>query len=110
MAGAFPPLAGHLPDVYNADGGREYIINVLLYGLQGQIQIDGQGYNGVMNAWGQLSNEEVAAVINHELVSWNNEANLENFSPLQPDEVEAVRGQGLSSSDVYEIRQGLDLP
>ncbi len=109
IAGAFPPLAGHLPSVYNVDGGREYIINVLLYGLQGEIQIDGQSYNGVMTAWGQLSNEEIAAVINHELTSWGNESALQNFQPLQPDEVEALRGQGLSATDVYEIRQGLNL-
>lgn len=110
VPGAFPPLAGHLPDVYNTDGGREYILNVLLYGLQGEIQIGGQSYNGVMNAWSQLSNEEIAAVINHELTSWNNEGNLQNFQPIQPDEVESLRGQGLSASDVYDIRQGLNLP
>ena len=109
IAGAFPPLAGHLPSVYNVDGGREYIINVLLYGLQGEIQIDGQSYNGVMTAWGQLSNEEIAAVINHELTTWGNESALQNFQPLQPDEVEALRGQGLSATDVYNIRQGLNL-
>ena len=110
IAGAFPPLAGHLPSVYNVDGGREYIINVLLYGLQGQIQIAGQGYNGVMTAWGQLSNEEIASVINHELTTWGNDANVRNFQPIQPDEVEALRGQGLSANDVYGIRQGLSLP
>ena len=35
IAGAFPPLAGHIPELYNAEGGREYIINTVLYGLQG---------------------------------------------------------------------------
>ena len=110
IQGAFPPLAGHLPDVYNTDGGRDYIINVLLYGLQGEIQINGSSYNGVMNAWSQLSNEEIAAVINHELTAWGNEADLQNFQPVQPSDVEAQRGQGSSATDVYQIRQGLSLP
>ena len=82
----------------------------MLYGLQGEIQVNSSSYNGVMNAWGQLSNEEIAAVINHELTAWGNEADLQNFQPVQPSDVEAQRGQGSSATDVYQIRQGLSLP
>ena len=32
---AFPPQAGHAPTLYNAEGGRKYMINTVLYGLQG---------------------------------------------------------------------------
>lgn len=108
IPGAFPPLAGHMPELYNAEGGRDYIIQVVLYGLQGEIDVDGTTYNGVMTPWGQLSDEQIAATLNHELTSWDNESLLEAFSPLTPDEVAALRDKGLSGSQVRELRP--DLP
>jgi mono/diheme cytochrome c family protein/heme/copper-type cytochrome/quinol oxidase subunit 4 len=93
LPGAFPPLAGHMPSLYNAEGGREYLIDVLLYGLTGQIQVNGQTYNGNMPAWPGLSDEQIAAVLNHELTAWGNDAELESFTPILPDEVAARRGE-----------------
>ena len=107
IAGAFPPLAGHMPALHNAEGGREYIISTVLYGLQGGINVHGESYNGIMNAWSQLSNEEIAATLNHELTSWGNADALNDFSPIEPDEVEALRGQELNGSQVMELRPEL---
>ncbi len=109
IVGAFPPLAGHMPELLQAEGGREYLINVLLYGLQGEINVEGQTYNGVMTAWASLGDEQIAAVLNHESTSWGNADAVANFEPFQPEEIEAQRGQGLSSDDVYELRQSLGL-
>ena len=47
IAGVFPPLAGHAADLAALDGGRTYLIDALLYGLQGAIVIDGTTYDGV---------------------------------------------------------------
>ena len=102
IAGAFPPLANHVPSLYNADRG--YLIDVLLYGLQGQIQVNGQSYNGVMTAWPQLSDQEIADVLNYISTAWGNNQNLQNFQPYAPEEIAAERGGGLSSSDVYSQR------
>ena len=110
IPGAFPPLAEHMPDLYAAEGGRDYLIDVMLYGLQGQITVDGAPYNGVMPAWPQLSNEQIAAVLNHELTSWGNRDLLEDFQPLTPAEVEEQRGQGLTAQQVLEQREALALP
>ena len=110
VPGAFPPLAEHMPVLYNADGGREYLVSVMLYGLQGQIEVEGQTYNGVMPAWPQLSDAEIAAVLNHELTSWGNEAMLDDFEPYAGDDIADRRGQGLSGADVLEERQALGLP
>jgi mono/diheme cytochrome c family protein len=95
IPGAFPPLAGHIPNLYNADGGREYLIKVVLYGLQGQIDVNGMTYNGAMNPWGQLSDEQIAAALNH-------------FNPIQPDEVAAQRGLGLTGPQVLESRPAVN--
>jgi mono/diheme cytochrome c family protein/cytochrome c oxidase subunit IV len=107
IPGAFPPLAGHVPNLYNAEGGREYLIKVVLYGLQGPITVNGASYNGVMNAWGQLSDDQIAATLNHELTSWGNDQLLSNFRPIMPDEVAALRGLGLTGQQVHAARPSL---
>lgn len=112
ITGAFPPLAGgHAPNLLAADGGRTYLIDTLLYGLQGQIQVEGQSYNGVMPAWAFLSDDDLAAVINHVLHAWDNtDALPDDFAPLTPDEIADQRGQGLTGTDVHDLRGELDLP
>lgn len=108
VPGAFPPLAGTLPPVFQAEDGQEYLIDVVLYGLTGEIEVAGQTYNGFMPAWGDtLSNEEVAAVLNHELTAWENEAAFDEFVPITPQEVEARRGQ--DPGDLAERRSQLQI-
>ncbi len=107
VAGAFPPLAGHVPVLYNAD--RSYLINLLLYGLQGEIQVQGQTYNGVMPAWQQLSDEDIANVLNYASNAWGNADALQNFQPYTAADITPVRDAGLSSDEVYALRQELGL-
>ena len=110
LAGAVPPHVGHLPNVVAADGGRRYLINVLLYGLEGDVTILGEPYNAVMPAWGQLTDEEIAAILNFELHAYGNDALLpEEFAPIVPAEVAAERGQDLSREDVHALRESLGL-
>jgi len=71
LPGVFPPLAGD--PVVTADDPTEHITTVL-HGKQGST-IDGVTYASAMPAFaGQLSDEEVAAVINHERTSFGNAA------------------------------------
>jgi mono/diheme cytochrome c family protein len=71
VAGAFPPMAGNKSIL----ASETYVADVLLYGLQGQINVDGQTYNGVMPAWAaQLSDAEIAGVLDHIRSSWGNSA------------------------------------
>jgi len=100
IAGAFPPLAGHAADIAATDGGRDYLIDAMLYGLMGPIVVDGVSYNGVMPAWGQLSDADIAAVLDH-IVGLDGPA-IEAFTA---DEVAAQRGRGLAAADVLAIRQ-----
>lgn len=110
VPGAFPPLAGHAPELAAADGGREYLIEVVLYGLQGEITVLGNRYNAVMAPLGHMSDEAVANAINYALHAWENDARLpEDFAPIAPEEVAALRGQGLSMAQMLERRQALEL-
>lgn len=110
VPGAFPPLAGHAPDLYNAEGGPTYLVDVILYGLQGQIEVEGQSYSGLMPAWQQLTDAQIAAVLNFVLTEWGNEAELDTFEPYAAADIEAQRGQGLSTSDMLDRRGSLELP
>jgi len=105
--GAFPPLAGHVPALYNAD--RSYLINLLLYGLQGEIQVEGQTYNGQMPAWQQLSDDDIAAILNYVSTAWGNEGALQDFQPYEAGEITGARDAALSSAEVYALRQELGL-
>ncbi len=105
---AFPPLAGHVGDLYAADPA--YLVDVLLYGLQGQITVAGVSYNGLMPAFGQLGDPEIAAVLNHVLTAWGDADELgDAFVPFTPDDVAEQRGLGLTASDVLQARGELDL-
>jgi len=108
IPGAFPPLAGHVPELLAPEGGRTYLTHVLLYGLQGSIAVDGQTYNGVMPAWQQLDDAQLADVLSYISTAWENEADLpEGFEPFSAEEVAAERGLGLTGSDMLEERTEL---
>lgn len=98
IPGAFPPLAGHAAELAEQD--RPYLIDSLLYGLQGQIVVGGTTYNGVMPAWAQLSDEQLAAVLNH-IVEFGGPA-VDRFTA---DEVAAERGKGWGPADVLAYRR-----
>ena len=108
LPGAFPPLKEHITKLYNAEGGRKYIINVVLYGLQGKIEVGDTSYSSAMTSQNFLSDEQIAAVLNHELTSWGNDELLEDFNPILPEEVTAERENTLSPQKVLELRP--DLP
>jgi mono/diheme cytochrome c family protein len=109
IPGVFPPLANHALDLYAADGGRTYLIDVILYGLQGPIEVDGRTYTGLMPAFAQLNDEQVAAVINHSVVGFDAVDDPDDFDAITPDEVAAERGKGLAPLDVHAQRQELGL-
>jgi len=71
LAGVFPPLAGN-PAVTDTDPATH--IEVVLNGLQGKA-IAGVHYASPMPPWAdQLSDAQIAAVINHERSNWGNHA------------------------------------
>ncbi|MER3482172.1 MAG: cytochrome C biogenesis protein CcsB [Meiothermus sp.] len=110
-AGAFPPQAGHTPDVLKAPGGRAQLINTLLYGMQGEIMVKGQKYNGVMPAFAQLTDEQLANVLNYILTAWGNDKLLPpDFKPLTAAEIAAARNTKLPPQQVGANRAQLNVP
>ena len=108
VPGVFPPLAGHVPQILAAKGGREYLIHVLLYGLGGEISVKGTKYNGAMPAFGQLKDADLAALLNHISTSWGNQlpAGQQAFTAA---EVKAQRAKPLAAPQVNAERAKLGL-
>lgn len=102
VPGAFPPLAGHFSDLLAADG-RTYTLNVLLYGLAGPIKVNGKAYNGVMPAFAQLSDEDLAAILNEVSTSWKN-ALPAGQKPYTAQDVSAARTAKKTPAQVHDLR------
>jgi mono/diheme cytochrome c family protein len=78
----YPPLA-------KSDwvqGEKERIINVVLKGLSGEIQVNGQSYNQVMPAHNFLSDAQIAATLTYVRQNFGNQADavsIEEVSKLR---------------------------
>jgi len=100
---AFPPLRG--TDWVNGDKGR--LIRLVLYGMSGPIEVNGERYNNAMTPHGFLSDEQVAAVLTFVRSSFENTADA-----VTADEVTRVRmsegERGLFQAD--ELTHLLGIP
>lgn len=102
IEGAFPPLTG--TEWANGDKGR--LIRLVLYGMQGPIEVGGKSYNNVMTPHGFLTDEQVAAVLTFVRSSFENDAEA-----VTADEVARVRAaegdRGLFRSERLQFRIGI---
>jgi len=55
-------------------GDPSTLVKILLYGLEGKIEVDGQSYNQVMPAAPVKSDDEIAAVLSYVRSAWGNNA------------------------------------
>ncbi|CAN5649850.1 hypothetical protein BH23DEI1_BH23DEI1_12410 [soil metagenome] len=108
IPGAFPPLANHVYELYEAD--RDYLPLVLLYGLQGPIEVNAQSYNGLMPRFAQLTDDQIAATLNYVLEAWGDADRIEDYEPYAATDIEPLRGRSLSAADVHDVRQEIGLP
>lgn len=70
VAGVFPPLAG----AEWVLGDEKVLASILLHGVQGELVVKGNTYNGVMPAFGTLADAEIAAVLTYIRSEWGNQA------------------------------------
>jgi mono/diheme cytochrome c family protein len=103
---SFPPLAGHVPTLLATPGGRDYLVHLVLYGLEGPITAGGKPFNSAMPAWGEvLTDEQLAGALDYVLHSWGNETLLPAGSrPFTPADIAAARRSAMTASQVYALR------
>jgi mono/diheme cytochrome c family protein len=81
--GQFPPLA----ESEWLLGPPEAPVRIVLFGLQGDVTVAGQHFNGNMPVFGeQLKGEQIAAVLTSVRQEWGNQAD-----PISPELVAQVR-------------------
>jgi mono/diheme cytochrome c family protein len=80
-SGRFPPLAGTW-----ITGDKAKLIGIIVGGMEGQIEVNGESYNDVMPKHQFLSDEEVANVLTYVRQNFGNKA-----GPVTIDEVREVR-------------------
>jgi cbb3-type cytochrome c oxidase subunit III len=67
----YPPLAGS----EWVQGDESRVVRIILHGLIGDVEVQGQVYNGAMPAWGpSLNDAEIAAVATYIRSSFGNKA------------------------------------
>jgi mono/diheme cytochrome c family protein len=101
--GFAPPLTPITSRLAAAPGGRDYLIDFMLYGLRGEVEIDGTRHRGSHPSFAELSDEEIAAVLNGLIEQSGDRA-------FQGAEVAARRSQPRSGEEVRRNRPPLDAP
>ena len=82
-SGTYPPLAGS--EIVTGDEAK--LIRVVLHGLTGEIEVQGETFNGAMPAWGPtLKDDDIAAVLTYVRSAWGNKA-----APVTPATVAQIR-------------------
>ncbi len=92
LGAEFPPLIES--EWVSGDKGR--LIRVVLGGLSGEIEVNGEKYNGAMPPWrGFLNDDQVANLLTYIRSSWDNDA-----TSVSAEEVKKVR-------DATQAHQGM---
>lgn len=80
--GMFPPLS----ETKTVNGDKEKLIDIVLNGQEGEIEVKGEIYNQVMVPHSFLNDKEIAHVLSYVRKSFGN-----NSSRISPEEVAKLR-------------------
>lgn len=94
VAGNYPPLDGS----GLVNGRPDVLAALVLHGLEGEIEVLGETYNGIMPAWSHLSDEQIASVLTYIRGSWSNTADA-----VGPELVAAVRSHTEGRRGAYQV-------
>jgi hypothetical protein len=95
----------YIPELFLAEGGRTYLLEMMLFGVRGEVVIEGVPSNLRHRAYASLDDEELSAVLNLMLVAWGNDEALPADADFYtPEEVTAARTPERSNEEVLERR------
>ena len=98
----YPPLAGS----EIAGGDDERLIRIVLHGLRGEVEVQGEVFNGDMPGWGpSLSNAQIASVLTYVRSSWGNKA-----SPIAATRVAEIRAATAKRKLPWTVMELAKLP
>lgn len=105
LPGQFPRLAGRSAQIAQTPEGRQYMISVVLRGMYGSIDVDGQPIAGLMPSMAAMTDADIAEVLNYVLTSGKS---AKAAVPFKAAEIAVVRAAPkVSGSQNAELRQKL---
>jgi mono/diheme cytochrome c family protein len=84
VKGQNPPLT----ETDWVNGDTERLIGLMINGMSGAIEVNGESYFGIMTPYAHLTDEEIAEVLSYIRSSFGNQS-----GPVTAAEVAAVRAQ-----------------
>jgi hypothetical protein len=95
----------YIPELFLADGGRTYLLELMLFGLRGEVVIEGVPTSLRHRSYASLDDEQLSAVLNLMLVAGGNEEALPaDVDFYTREEVAAARSPERSNEEVLERR------
>lgn len=92
VVGQFPRLSGRVGEIAAMPIGRQYLIEVVLFGIAGKIEVDRHPLIGVMPSFAALTDADIATTLNY-LISLQVSAKTNTKIPtVTAAEVAKVRG------------------
>jgi mono/diheme cytochrome c family protein len=107
IPGMYPPLADSIGSYVAVPAGRAYLVHVVSFGMTGTVSVHGQTYNGMMQPWPKLKDEDLAQVLNYVLTTFNTKLLPRDFPPLTSAEVKKYRNLNTGLGDVRKEREAL---
>ncbi|QSR88007.1 c-type cytochrome [Methylacidiphilum caldifontis] len=106
LTGVFPPLAGHIPEIMGSKKAKDYLIDVVLFGVEGPIQVGDQRYNGSMPGWANVFNDQqIADVLNYVINRWGaQEKRSSNNLYVSSEDVKMHRKKSMTAYAVWTSR------
>lgn len=101
IAGVAPPLAGALRERLATPAGQAYLANVVVHGLAGPIESQGQSYNGIMPSFATLPDDDLAAVL-----AWLGTQNGEASPSVGAELLAKARAERKTPGAVRKLRDG----
>ena len=95
-----PPVYPPLRNSEIVHGDPEVLVKILLHGLEGRIEVDGQTYNQVMPAAPIRGDDEIAAVLSYVRSAWGNTG-----SAIDPALVAKVRDETKGRTRAFTARE-----
>jgi mono/diheme cytochrome c family protein len=107
-AGVAPSLVGTLAPDLGVSDGKRYLAQILVSGMVGPIITEGHKFSGLMPSFrADLSDVEIAAVINYVLGTYNGVAEATSTSPIAPDDVAKASAANPVATDTRKLRESL---
>ncbi len=112
IPGFYPPHVKHVPDLFKVTGGRQYVVHVVLNGLNGVICVNGKTFGKTvpMPGWSKtLNDDQIASVLNYISFSIgkNKKYLPKGFEPFTASEISKERNNQMTPEQVHNERNKL---